>query len=264
VLVDFAFLKQRYDYELELKEKLTNAVSQSAGFLTLAGGLLAVMARGFSYEQTWLTGGFIAALIVAAGVGTFCARQLALAYRQTGYWHLPTLGDLVKAQHNVFTRRLLNGMSEAQARAEFTALLEMYVVQASDRNAAGNERRARALVRANDALMFMIAVTAIAGVSYVVDQTVRSFMPKNRIVLTDPPEIPKTPPEINPVGLVEVQHGRWPSRFPPGYRLELDLPWWYRLFDWEPLPPYNPPLTKEEWDSWARYSSGAGVDSVDE
>jgi hypothetical protein len=46
---DFAFLKDRYDFELGRKEKLTGALTLPVGVLSGLGGLIAAMARSFTY-----------------------------------------------------------------------------------------------------------------------------------------------------------------------------------------------------------------------
>ena len=46
--LDLAFLKDRYDYELDRKDKLTASLTLPVGILTGLGGLLAVMFRSFT------------------------------------------------------------------------------------------------------------------------------------------------------------------------------------------------------------------------
>lgn len=53
--MQFDFLKDRYDFELERKDKLTAALTLPVGVLTGLGSLLAVMARSFTFRDPVLT-----------------------------------------------------------------------------------------------------------------------------------------------------------------------------------------------------------------
>lgn len=48
--LDFEFLKDRYDFELERKNKLTGDLALPVGVLSGLGGLVATMARSFTDE----------------------------------------------------------------------------------------------------------------------------------------------------------------------------------------------------------------------
>ena len=69
-IFNFEFLKDRYECELDRKEKLTAALTLPVGILTGLGGILAVRARSFTYRDTLLTWTF-APFMVAAVVAFF-------------------------------------------------------------------------------------------------------------------------------------------------------------------------------------------------
>jgi hypothetical protein len=229
--VDFAFLKQRYDYELERMDRLTNAVSQSAGFLALLGGVITVMARGFSYDETWLTIAFLVPLLVGVGAAAFSVCHLAVAYYHQAYLYLPDLSALVKEQDEMLRLRMLRAITEAEAKEQFMLRLGNLVVELSDQNGAVNGVRVFALKRANRALLLVLVLTSIAGLSYVVDQGRSTFMARQRIVLTDPPDVSEEPRKF-PEAVVDDGRKPWVSRLPKGVR--LNIPWYYRWWYGDP------------------------------
>jgi hypothetical protein len=56
--LDFSFLKDRYDFDLQRREQLTTALALPVGVLGGLGGLLAVMVRSFRWQgdaTTWVS-----------------------------------------------------------------------------------------------------------------------------------------------------------------------------------------------------------------
>lgn len=53
--LDLDFLKDRYDFELDRKDKLTTSLTLPVGILTGLGGLIAIMAQSFTYEDELTT-----------------------------------------------------------------------------------------------------------------------------------------------------------------------------------------------------------------
>jgi hypothetical protein len=93
---DFDFLKDRYDYELQRREQLTDALTLPVGVLTILGGAMAGMARSFSYKDGLLTWAF-GILLGSAVIAFFlCMLNLGRAYHRQTYIYLPMLGDLQK------------------------------------------------------------------------------------------------------------------------------------------------------------------------
>ncbi|MDO8681123.1 MAG: hypothetical protein Q7R30_21605 [Acidobacteriota bacterium] len=69
-LMDFAFFKDRYDYELLRREQLTAASALPVGILSVLGGAMVVMARSFSYHGVILAPAF-GVLLAATGIAFF-------------------------------------------------------------------------------------------------------------------------------------------------------------------------------------------------
>ena len=133
---DFDFLKDRYDYELQRREQLTAALTLPVGVLTILGGAMAAMARSFSYKDGLLTWAF-GILLGSAVIAFFlCMLNLGRAYHRQTYIYLPMLG----------------------------------IIDAADRNTRNNDQRSRYLFWSRLALFAVLALTAIMGIPYVVDQ----------------------------------------------------------------------------------------------
>src|SRR5437868_11579548 len=92
--LDFEFLKDRYDFELQRKEQLTTALSLPVGVLGGLGSLLAVMVRSFTFRNNALSWAFT--LSIAAAIVSFfgCLIHLARAYHRQTYKFLPLLRAL--------------------------------------------------------------------------------------------------------------------------------------------------------------------------
>ena len=92
--LDFTFLKDRYDFELQRKEQLTTALALPVGVLGGLGGLLALMIRSFAFRNDPTT--WIFAVTVTPAICSFfaCMLQLARAYHRQTYKYLPMLKSL--------------------------------------------------------------------------------------------------------------------------------------------------------------------------
>lgn len=211
--MDFAFLKQRYDFELDRKEKLTTAVAWPVGTLTALGGLMVAMSRTFTWESEWNSVFFAACLFLHASAFMVALVHFAGAYHGQQYEYLPRLGELDTGEAEIRDFYLGGGGTEAEAADEFMSQLRNRIIKAADRNARSNDRRTAFMHRANVALFCVLVFTANAGLSYVVDQARKNFMP------TQPPAPPKpstqatpqrTPPQI-PQNRV-IREGEMPKR----------------------------------------------------
>ena len=93
---DIEPLLKRYDLELDRRDNLTSALSFPVGVLSGLGGLLAVMARSFTYREPLLTVTFsvlLVTVVVAVALIFF-----GNAYHGETYELLPTLGELSAAR----------------------------------------------------------------------------------------------------------------------------------------------------------------------
>src|SRR5687768_9853096 len=95
---DFAFIRNRYDYELQRKEQLTTALTLPVGLLGGLGSLLAVMARTFSYQDRALTWSFAGVLFFAVVAFFGCLVLLARAYHRQTYVFLPLLSQIEESR----------------------------------------------------------------------------------------------------------------------------------------------------------------------
>ena len=74
--MDFEFLKDRYDFELDRKEMLTAALTLPVGVLSVLGGALTAMARSFTYSNQLVTGLFVVFVVSAVASFFACAYRL--------------------------------------------------------------------------------------------------------------------------------------------------------------------------------------------
>jgi hypothetical protein len=181
-LFDIEPLLRRYDLELDRRDKLTSALSFPVGVLSGLGGLLAAMARSFTYREPLLTVIFSVLLVAAVVAVAVALIFFGNAYHGETYELLPTLGELGAARRNYSEYYEDN---EKAAYQDFEDNLRFRIIEATDRNANSNDRRQGYLHRANITLFIVLVLTALTGIPYVSDQ-VRNLMA--------PPTLPQTRP----------------------------------------------------------------------
>jgi len=184
-ILSFEFLKDRYDFELERKNKLTGDLALPVGVLSGLGGLAVTMARSFTYKDAFITGMFIGAFGLAVITFIICLCLLALAYIAQTYEYLPLLADLDKSaeefrEFNAYVRGTGGDVDDT-----FADELRRRIIKAADRNTLSNDLRSKWLHYSRITLFLVLGFTALAVVPYVVDQrlNMRNAMPT--------PEAPK-------------------------------------------------------------------------
>jgi hypothetical protein len=86
--MEFDFLKDRYDFEPDRKDKLTSSLALPVAVLTFLGGLGTAMIRSFSYRDPTLTAIFIVA--ISSG---FVAFTMSLVFLARAYLAQTPCGD---------------------------------------------------------------------------------------------------------------------------------------------------------------------------
>lgn len=140
--MDFEFLKNRYDFELERKDKITTAIGLPFAILTAVGTLTVAMARNFAYQANpWLSVPLPRCSDVCA-LALFIASIYCLsrAYRDDTYTYLPKLAELdsARAEWRAFYRNARPGRADDDA---FTRELRQHIIEAADYNTTTNDIR---------------------------------------------------------------------------------------------------------------------------
>lgn len=164
--LDFDFLKDRYDFELQRKEQLTTALALPVGVLGGLGSLLAVMVRSFSFQGDATS--WIFMIAVAAAVASFfgCLAQLAQAYHRQTYEYLPRLRDLDEKLEE--WRAFYRDAGYAGAEQDFfNHELRTHIIKAADRNTENNDTRSSLLYRARVWLFWLLGFATAAGIAYI-------------------------------------------------------------------------------------------------
>ena len=79
------FLEHRYEFELERKDQLTEALTLPVGVLTVLGSVLGVMAQYFDYRDDLPTKVFVMLLVADVVAFTVCLCYLSRAYHSQSY-----------------------------------------------------------------------------------------------------------------------------------------------------------------------------------
>ncbi len=168
-LLDFAFLKDRYDFELRRKEELTNALTMPVGTLGALGSLLAVMVRGFVFNGDATAWAFVFSGVPAVCFFFACLVQLARAYHRQKYKFLPLLRslDTKLAEWQDFYQQA--GFAGAEEDV-FAHDLRAVIIDSADRNTENNDARSSLLYWARVWLFWLLGFTTLTGIAYVANQ----------------------------------------------------------------------------------------------
>jgi hypothetical protein len=159
--MDVQFLKDRYDFELARKDKLTDSLNLPIGILTVVGGLLGVMVSGFSYQILWLKNIFTTILALDFAAFATSLIFLAFAFHRQRYGYLQFLGELRDAEV------ALQEYDPPTATERFQEYLKSSIIEATDMNAVMNNRRHKYLYRARFAILGTVILTTLLGLPYV-------------------------------------------------------------------------------------------------
>lgn len=163
----FAFLKDRYDRELARKHELTSALTLPVGVLSGLGGIIAVMARTFSYDALPLNAAFLTFLTLDVCAFAACLVLLGLVYHRQEYTYLPLLNELElsMAEFDAYYYH-----EPRQAEEEFTAQIRRRIIESADVNAQRNDEKSKFLYWARVLLFAVLVLTALAGATFIADQ----------------------------------------------------------------------------------------------
>ncbi|MBM2813032.1 MAG: hypothetical protein HW416_3791 [Chloroflexi bacterium] len=166
------FLKERYEFELDRKEKLTAALTLPVGVLSLLGGALTAMARSFTYKDLTVSGFFLVFLVAAVLSFFICAYRLMRAYHAQTYIYLPLLSEFETfeeedRQWRAYVEATGGDLSNEE---DFDSWLRKRIINAADANTRSNDQRAKWLHQSRSWLFAVFCFTAVAGIPYAADQ----------------------------------------------------------------------------------------------
>ena len=164
------FLKDRYDFELARKEHITGALTMPIGVVSGVGGLVAAMARTFTYRTPLVSWAFVPFLVADVFSLVVCLVYLARAYHQQTYEYLPLLGDLEQAEEEFRDFASYVRSSGGTPIEDYREEFRRGIIKAADGNTRTNEARSELLRIARLWLFAVLWLTAYLGVPYVVDQ----------------------------------------------------------------------------------------------
>jgi hypothetical protein len=167
--LDFAFIKDRYDFELQRREHLTAALSLPVGVLSALGSVMVVMAHSFTFAPNLLSSAFCFSLVLGVTFFSACLFKLAQAYHQQTYVYMPPLAALEKTLEEWRAFYKEAGYEGAE-RDFFLHDLRARVIEAADRNTFSNDTRSAHIHRARIFLFLLLASMSAAGLIYTLNQ----------------------------------------------------------------------------------------------
>jgi hypothetical protein len=133
-------LKERYDYELARKDKLSDSLGMPVSVLIVLGGLAVTMIRGFSYTPPRLSIVFDVLVSFDAASFIVCLWYFARAYHGQTYEYLPSVGALFDALRR-YREYYVGYEGPENAETDFEDNFSYRIIQAADRNFASNVAR---------------------------------------------------------------------------------------------------------------------------
>lgn len=174
--LDDEYLKERYDFELERKDKLTDALAFPVGILTALTGGVALLAQNFSYKTGGITTAFISIVVGDFFAFLVCVVFLVIAYHSREYRYIERLKELYAHLHKL-REYYSDGPGDEGAEELFEEQFRYRIIEAADRNALSNDKRTGYLERARFWLIAVIVFSIAAGIVYVADAVYRPEEP---------------------------------------------------------------------------------------
>lgn len=168
--LDDKFLKERYDYELARKEKLSDSLGMPVSVVIVLGGLVITMIRGFSYTKLPLTIPFVTLVGFDAISFVCCLWFFAKAYHGQTYEQLPSLGELNEARQKLIEYYRDDAPGPMDADIDFEDNFRYRIIEAADRNTASNNARQSCLHTGIVWLFALLVWTAVSSLPYAIDQ----------------------------------------------------------------------------------------------
>lgn len=138
-----------------------HACRAPVGILTALGGLIAIMARSFTYHDRALTQWFLGFLAVDLVAFVGCLVCLGVAWHRHGYEYMPFVGELERSRQEFEAYFHDDPTTAAQ---EFEARLRRSIIEAADTNTQNNDDRSKYLYWARIGLFAVLTLSALAGV----------------------------------------------------------------------------------------------------
>lgn len=219
--MDFEFLKDRYDFELDRKDKLTSALALPVAVLTFLGGLGTAMLRSFSYRDPMLTLVFLVAMTAGFVAFTLSLVFLARAYLAQTYVYLPLLEDLDKAEEEFRDFHAYVRGTGGDIEETFASDLRQRIIKAADANTLSNDRRSKWMHWSRISLFVVVGLAYVAGVAYVADQ-VRFVMPTQQAPKPTAPQPTSAPQKPSFPENRVIKEGREPGTPTPVKKVDRD------------------------------------------
>jgi len=165
-MLDANLAREQYRLELQRKNALMSAANLPVAILSGLGGLAALLVERFA-DASWTRLPFALALTGAAVAYAVSVAMLARAYIGASSAFVPRLGEMEAflAHLEQFYVRL--GYPPEQAKPDFQEQLTRWHIDATDRNAASNDRMENHLARAGQGLIGVLIGLALCGILYV-------------------------------------------------------------------------------------------------
>ena len=155
--------KAFYNYEWQRGEQLQSAANTPISVVTVVGGGLILMGKGFDSPSPALSWLFWATAAVAAALVVCCVFYVVRSLHGYEYQRLPYASDL--AAHFEALKEYYNSVGRpGGAAAAFEGYLTKRYIEATDRNAENNLRRTDYLHLANRFRIYALGAAAITAV----------------------------------------------------------------------------------------------------
>lgn len=155
--------KEFYEHEWQRRENLQSAVNTPISIITLLGGAMVLMGKGFESGSAYLQWPFWVSTAVAVILLSRSVHLLIRSIHGYRYDRIPTPAELAR-HHEQFKEFYREQQKPGLTEPMFEAYLAEKYVAAAERNAVNNIKRDEYLLRANRFLVYALCATASAGI----------------------------------------------------------------------------------------------------
>jgi hypothetical protein len=174
------------------RDQLTGGVGTPIGIITAVGGVLALMAKGYTSGSEVRNTAFIVAVAEAVAFLIISAWFLARSYHGYEYDEIPNAVELDKFCRELHAYHAATGGAPEQADADFDEYLAARFVAAADKNSNNNTSKAAFLYRSVQTMLVAVVFAALAAAPWLVAQW--SSKPTPLRVAVDAPLVVKLQP----------------------------------------------------------------------
>lgn len=165
--MDRELLQHIYDFEWELRDRLTGWLQVPLGVATLLGGAVVFLASNYRWDQSHASYAFGVGLAITVAALLACIAFLAASFHNFKYPKLPDAGELKKHYDELAEHHRAWRYSDAVLERSFSDFIERRLIRCATQNSKNNVIKAEMLHRATRSLLYALIGLLASAVPFI-------------------------------------------------------------------------------------------------